>query len=313
MPEYMDYNDFGEEKTKRQKVFSAIGLTLSILWLVVVVLWVIFKTPDNIRSDFAAISSSSHSFSEKADTSKNQFLMLKNELESGKKFTISTDFRQTYPDVYKLLIMSELDISKNVPKAFDQDGYFTLALTYVISSHEDEDGIVRADKGIDFLMIPYESTDKNGLCVTLNQPLKFSLRYNAEADGVVPRVVNEPVSPKRFRLGFYSLSVDFKTKDTIENIGYKARLLHPLTKSESKNLKFSKNISVKGFEKLKSSLISGEGVSDTVVERTYALPEPFKNTATLVINYDDLMYNKMDSITFTVPDMPSGEFVITIN
>ena len=67
MAEYMDYNDCNYDfKSKKQRRFANFRLILAALFLISVVVFVIIRLPENVRTSFGPVYSKSHFANEKA-------------------------------------------------------------------------------------------------------------------------------------------------------------------------------------------------------------------------------------------------------
>ena len=65
MAEYMDYNDYDYGySTKKKRIFANIRLIVAIVLLISIVLWVVIREPQNVRTDFSSVYSSEHKIAE---------------------------------------------------------------------------------------------------------------------------------------------------------------------------------------------------------------------------------------------------------
>lgn len=315
MPEYMDYNDFDDRKTKGKRIRSTIVISLSVAWLLFLVILIVIRNPENVRTKFESVKSNVHVMNEKAPDQSNQFIQLNNDFEINKAININEDFKGKYPDVYNIINFNKKEIAKKQVYSFDGNGYFTLAIPYIVSIDSvGADNFVDSDEmygilGVDLINIGYTvSEDK----VTFHSPLRFSLRYYNKVDKERKYVESNYVETKSFKLNFYSLSFLLTSNNEIDKLNYELSLTDPLNKKESEKNLFSNNIklNINDDKQLDANVINGNKMGDNYLSFENKIPSG-NNQIILKINFDDLMYRKYQSLTIKLNE--NDAFAIIAN
>ena len=284
MAEYMDYNDYGDEpKSKGARIRHKIVLWGSVLWLVVVVVWVIVgnTSRDVFRSNFDTQSTRTYKIGTSSQ-GENQFYSLYNELQN--EDISSRDLNKHYKTLYRWFKKPPKKFPTNSkPRCVDKGGYLAVYLPDVLEGNATQfpdSAMTKGYLGVDVIMLPYES-DVSG-DITSSAPSRFSAKSDC-ASGIT--TFYEPPA-ERFRLNFFSFSVIFNKATKAD---YSVALSYSLTKTESENEKIQKNILLDD-ERAKTK--SGGGVSETAISCS------FQNEGKdLVVKFDDLMYRKLAHIT----------------
>ena len=299
----MDYNDYDDRKTKGQKIRSAIVVTLSILWILFLVVLVIVRNPKNVRTYFKTVKSEIHFINENSDYQNNQFFQLKEEIEQDNTLKIDKDFKAKYPAIYQILMLNKKEIAKGEVLSFDDNGYFTLAMPYVVSfDNVIADDFVDSDElfgilGLDFISFSYTSKGNN---LTFNAPTRFSIRFHKRLDNPSWYVENKDIETKSFKLNFYSLSLLLSSNKEFENLQYTTQLNQPITKKESEKNIISKNFSLYSLEderekKINDVKITGNSTGDKYLTFENTVPKGEKQLK-LIVNFNDIMYQKFESL-----------------
>ena len=305
MAEYMDYQDHGDQpKTKTGRIAGRIVCILSALWLIFLVVWVFVRSPENVRTDFDPVQSEQHSVSQPPAQTDNPFLKLKEGLDAGNAYTLNDAFRTAFPDIVNLITKSSTELSKNQIYTYDHGASLTLALPYVATKTEqnEDTGSVQGVIGLDVLILPYETGDGS---LQIDTPIRYSAQYDTSDPDQPYLLTLREFSAERFRLNFYTLSVQFSGA-VAQTLDYTASLSIPLTKDEAERNKIANNITISGEP---AQITGGNQTSDTVINGRFSLNS---GAQTIQIEYNDLFYRKFSSIHLT-PQRPDTDFVIIIN
>ncbi len=310
MPEYMDYNDTNDFKTAKQKRRSNILFVLSILFMVAVIVFVIVRNPENVRTDFDPVSSSWNTVGQGVEETENEFLAFRSDLQ-GKTMTLSDDFRSKYPHVYEILTADRSTLTQNTVQHFDDGRYLTLSIPYVATedTNYEEQGseYVSGLIGADFTVIEYVSD--NG--VSVSAPVRFSVRYHKTQSDSIPFVELYHVESTSFRLNFYTLTLDIQPAAATDTVDCAIDLSDPINKSEFDSDKWAKKINFDSIEADSVMRLGGGERGDTNAQYRYTFESPQK-TLKLIMEFDDAMYQKFEKLT--VQNLPDGTtFRITVN
>ena len=307
MPEYMDYNQHHEEKkiTKGKKIRSWIIMGFSAAWLIVLAVWAFTASPDNIRIRFAAKTGNFQRFNNLSDETNEfaEFYTYLNSENSPEEVKMDSVFEEQYPEVYKLLVRSA-HLYEREPYAYDGGNCLAVVLPYAMQSAGNY-------KGVDVLLIPYsggvsfsEESEKTAYTLKISELIRYRIKYDytkLQTDAPENRIITrENLDPKRFKLNFYKLTLNIEAADVIYDAFYKAQCTAPISNKESESI--SKNIKIKGNEKTAGKTLSGgEDETAGIIAKSYsedvfALGENKITSYSLVIDFNDIMYDKFQSI-----------------
>lgn len=319
MAEYMDYNDYsGEFKSKRSKIISNIGLVLSIVFLAALVLFIIFRSPDNVRTHYGPFESAEHSVNESFDSSKNQFLLFDEEYADDEQILPNDEFISKYPNIYRMMCSTKTEISKNNAVFFEQDGCLTAAIAYVSAQDRVSAGVTETDDslrgimGIDFVTIPYYTKDGS---LIIEEPVRYTIKYYTGEAYPIKYIEKEYADPERFKLNYYSISVGIDSDEQMNYLDCKAVLYDAINKQESLSNEFSDKFTDQNAIFDVPELISGGERGDFELAYRYNLIYDLNETdekMSIRINFDDKMYAKLDRLEFK-PNTNDYIYTITIN
>lgn len=319
MAEYMDYNDYDYGfKSKKQKLKANIRLIIAIAFLICVVIFVIVRMPENVRTSFGPVYSKTHTAEEKAKKSGNEFTTFYEKFDDNDTVAFDENFKTEYPNIYSLVYQDKKEISKGEVKTFDEGGYFVIAKPYQVSRDKDLNGdYYDEDKtyligitGVDFYIFKYEV----GETFRIENPYRFSIRLHNEINTAIPYIERVYVKSESFRLNFYSLSVEVSDENGFDNITTSLTLTEGINKSEYENEFFTKQQFVKNSDN--ADLVSayektafGER-GDKGVKTKFDFSTSVKK-AEVGINFDDTVYSKFDY--FEISGIKNGNYRIKVN
>lgn len=319
MAEYMDYNDYDYGfKSKKQRLKANIRLIVAIAFLICVVIFVIVRMPENVRTSFGPVYSKTHTVGEKSTNRDNEFVRFYNKFNDNDTATFDDDFKENYPEIYSLVYQDKKEISKGEVKTFDEGGYFVIALPYEVSRDKDLNGeYYDKDKtyiigitGVDFYVFKYTTEDN----FKIEKPFRFSIRLHADTNTAIPYIERVYVKSESFRLNFYSLSVEVSGENAFDGIITNLTLTEGINKSEFENDFFTKQQFVKNSDN--GDLVSacektafGER-GDKGVETKFDFSTAVKK-AEVGINFDDTVYSKFDG--FEIKSEKTFKYKIKVN
>lgn len=320
MAEYMDYNDYDYGyKTRRKKIFANIRLVIAILFIVGAVVFTITNLPDNVRTDYDPVYSSTHKIGEKIKTETNEFVSFNKKFKDEDMVNFNADFEKEYPEIYKLAHMPKKEITKQKVKTFDNgDGYFVLAYTYEVTRQKDANGNYYDDDkeyiigttGVDFYIFKYDLTD----ALTIYKPERFSIRLYTGQNDLVPYIQKVYISSDRFRLNFYSLSVVVQSDSEFSELTSTVSFESGINKSQYDNEFFTKQQFIKSDDNQdligKYNTTDGGQRGDMLVENEFLIKSPVKK-AIIGINFDDAVYNKFAS--YKLSGVKGAVYTIKVN
>lgn len=319
MPEYMDYNDVEiGYKSKKHKIFSNIRFYIAIIFLLFVVIWTFTHLPENVRTGFDSVYSSSHKIGEEKVESRNAFLEFNSAFSVDEKVNVDKEFKSgRFDAILKLTQVSKLDLAKDKIDTFNIGDTFVVVRTYEVERQKDANGKYydeNTDKiigtlGFDVLIFEFDTTD--GFVV--RNPKRFSMRYHNKINQLVPTIEKVYVDNESFRLNFYSLSVVVESENKITDAKTTLNLEEGINKQEYENQTFVKNQFAKTKENkdlVKTLLTEGGNRGDKKVFNTITFNE---NTsyAEIGINFNDNLYNKFSY--FKVEAEDQATYKIKVN
>lgn len=319
MAEYMDYNDYDYGfKSKKQKIKANIRLIIAILFLVCVVVFVIIRMPENVRTDFDPVYSNTHTVGEKKGTGKNEFAVFYEKYSDNDTLLFDEEFKNNYPNIYSLLYLEKKELSKGEVKAFDSDGYFVIARPYEVSRDKDLNGeYYDKDKtyiigitGVDFYIFKYDIGEN----FKIEKPFRFSVRLHSDINTAVPYVERVYVKSDSFRLNFFSLSVEVTDEKDFDEITTNLTLTDGINKSEFENEFFIKQQFVKTTDN--QDLISAFEKDafgkrgDKSAETSFDFSTSVKK-AEVGIKFDDTVYSKFNG--FEIKNVQNRKYRIKVN
>ena len=325
MPEYMDYNDdiygdngVNDKKAKRKKRWSNIRLCLSILFLIAVVVLVVVRMPENVRTHFDPVYSSKHKVGEEIKQAENEFVKFNKTFENNQSINFDEQFKKDYPEIASLVRMKKLDIAKERVVSFDKNGYFTIAIVYEVSRQTDPNGnyydedkeYIVGTTGVDFYTFKYDTTDG----FSFEKPERFSVRLHAGANDLVPFVEKVYVKSESFRLNFYQLSVVIKAEQKIESVSSELLLEDGINKEQYQKNTFVEQQFVKSTDNQvlsdKYEILAGGERGDDYLLTKHLLKTPMEQLE-FGIEFDDTLYNKFKS--FKVENIKNATYTIKVN
>lgn len=304
MAEYMDYNDYNYDfKSKKQRRFANFRLILAALFLISVVVFVIIRLPENVRTSFGPVYSKSHFANEKAKGEKNEFYEFFKKYKDNDIVNFNDDFKGEYPNIYSLLRTNKLDLTKDKVYSYDKGGYFVIAKPYEVSRDKDSNGnyydnekeYIVGVTGVDFYIFKYDCEN----VFTVFMPERFSLYLHAGNADLVPFVKRTYVKSSSFKLNFYSLSITATANAEFESVNTTLSLKEGINKSEFENDFFNK----KAFIKSKSNqnllgtveTVDGGKRGDKFIQNKFDLSTPAK-FAEIGFEFNDTFYDKFESL-----------------
>lgn len=299
MPEYMDYNSSSDFKTRKQKIRSNIALLLSVLFILSVVVWIIVRSPDNVRSHFETTSSKFYTLNENK-YGENEYLKLLKELEKG-ELLVDKNFEEKFTNVYKQINLGKSDISKDKVNLFEGENSFVLTKTFVISRDTDTNGNFLDDEyekvmgvvGLDVLIIKHNSS--NGI-LEINAPIRYTLKFNTRYNIGRKFVALGDFEQDRFRLNFYNLNLIFQSQKQFGELDFRMNFKEIISKEQAQKGRLPKKLSISA-QQIERTLVAGNKFADKFLELNYR----FENTSQskLRIEFDDEMYRMFDSVKFS--------------
>lgn len=319
MAEYMDYNDYDYEyKSKKQKRNANIRFAIAVLFIIFVVVWTITHLPENVRTGFKPVYSSSHKIGEKQSNKNNEFTKFDKAFELNTKVNFDDDFKQKYPEISSLVKTPKLEIAKGKVKTFDTGRHFILASVYEVERQKDANGNYYDDgltyivgtTGVDFYVFEYDTSES----FIINKPERFSIRLHSKKDELMPTIEKVYVQSESFRLNFYTLSVIVESKNTLTNIQTKLNLESGINKSEFDKNFFTKQHFVKSNENqnlIKTIENIGGGQRGDTMLKTHISLLAEVNYAQVGIEFNDTVYNKF--LSFEIPEFKNATYKIKVN
>ena len=318
MAEYMDYNDYDYGySTKKKRIFANIRLVVAIVLLLSIVLWVVFREPENIRTDFSSVLSSPHKISEEIK-GKNEILNFANSFDIDDTENFSEEFKKNYPTIYNWLYTPKAEIAKNKVKTFDSNGYFAIASTYQVQRDKDTNGAYFDENkkylvgttGLDIYLFRYDTKDD----FTVHKPEKISVYLHNGKDDVIPYIERVHIPADRFRLNFYSMSVVVESEEKFNFLDTQLTLESGINKKQYESEYFSKIVFLNG--KSNTSLLnevvvtSGGKRADAYIEHKVECSTDTEY-ACVGLKFEDELYNKFES--FSVKNLKGATYKIKIN
>lgn len=318
MAEYMDYNDYDYGySTKKKRIYANIRLVVAIVLLLSIVLWVVFREPENIRTDFSSVLSSPHKISEKIK-GENEILNFAKSFEIDDTANFTEDFKKNYPTIYNWLYMPKAEIAKNKVKTFDNNGYFAIASTYQVQRDKDTNGkyfdenkkYLVGTTGLDIYLFKYDTKDD----FTVYKPEKISVYLHNGEDDVIPYIERVHISADRFRLNFYSLSIVVESDETFDSLFTTLDLESGINKKQYEQEYFNgisfvnnaSNVSLLG----KKITISGGKLGDThLTQKLECSTET--DYACVGLKFEDVLYNKFES--YSIGNIKGATYKIKVN
>lgn len=315
MAEYMDYDDTlydASEHSRGKKIRSWISIIISAAFLLSLVILVIVRLPQNVRTNFQTVKTELHELNKNGDISKNEFMTIHDAFEKDESFNVNSEFKEKFSIIYSIITTPRIDITTSKVMMFDSDGALTLAIPYIVSgdktvSNDEAKDQVSGIVGVDFVVLPYSST-KDGV-VTISAPIRFSMRYYNEKSGM-HYVAGQYVKSDSFKLNFYTLSLITSGDENIKYQTVKLNLNDAISKSVADDESAYKTIVAKDGNINEYKLLNGGKRGDTFIEKQLCFAPP-TTEVTSSLKFNDYLYSNMKSVEFNIP--VSSKFSISVN
>ena len=304
MAEYMDYDDTlydASEHSKRAKIKSWISIILSVAFLLSAVIFVIVRSPKNVRTKFDAVTGAWHEINsddlKNADAYKNgEFYKLYTAFQNDETFKYNESFKEEFKSVYEVISADKKQLSTEKVYSFEQENSLILALPYVLTQDKtakasENDNSVRGTIGTDIVIIPYTVTADNSAQI-LN-PIRYSLCFYNETTGA-RYIESRYVKSDSFRLNFYKISIEIEDKKNIKSVDAKLTLSDAISKENADKLTFYNAISLKHGDEKSYKTISGGNRADFDITK-HLVSANTQTDATVIINFDDDIYDNFKS------------------
>ena len=304
MAEYMDYNEYNYDfKSKKEKRHANIRLVIAIVFLISVVVFVIVRLPDNVRTSYGPIYSKTHSVGEKKSTQRNEFYEFNKTYKDNSIINFDNYFKQKYSQIYSLVKTKKLELTKDKVYSYDQGNYFVIAKPYEVSRDKESNGnyydndkeYIIGITGVDFYIFKYDTVDG----FTVYMPERFSIYLHSGNSDLVPYIQKTYVKSSSFKLNFYSLSVAVSSKNEFDDINTTLSLKEGINKSEYNDNFFSKKSFIKSKANQNlvgtSETVAGGGRGDKFIKNKFDLSTPVKYSQ-VGVEFDDTFYAKFESL-----------------
>lgn len=302
---YHDYDSDREQpKSRSKRLRSVIGTVLALCWFAAIAVWIISRDTENIRTDFSETAFETHRFSDNiVQNGDNQFMALKEQVESGKRLLVDKDFRKKYPDIYRLLTSDVPNSAETKVYSFDSNGYMTVVEPYISSRSADSEDSQSSDftgtLGADILMLPYAVS---GGELKIGGMIRYSITCDMTDSIGVASVTQKEFRSDGFRLNFYDISVKITGAASAE---YTLSLSEYPTKSECDNMELFDNITLSAKPGI---LTGGNDPTLKFISGRGDIPDD----RMLTLEFDKLMYRKYGGFSVKT-DNSNAEFSVILN
>lgn len=270
-------NPYDKELTGWRKTVSDIGFVITVVLVLAFIIYFVTRQPSNVRTNFDPVTTPIAFRAESGEF--RQFA------ESVTDVTgMGPDFKESYPTVTRLLNMDGELFTENKPYITDDGDSVALALPYHNTS--DETMVL-----FDLLLLPYSEADG---VVTVSAPERYTYTYDVEA-GVLS---SETVRKERFRLGFYTIRIEYEKARTADFV---MTLNSVISDREAKSTGL--HLAVSGDNSYSATLKRLDFTSEVTGTLTH--------TDRVTIAFGDLLYDTFEQIT--LPAAETGGMRIGFN